>query len=301
MKHLLYIILMLTTTMSLAQEFMAEVKVDYSNVQGSNTTVFQNLEKSLKDFINTTKWTDKVYKPHERIESNFTIVINEIQGTNNYGASLLVQSRRPVFNSNYYSPVINLNDDNFSFSYTNFEQLIFNERKFSNKNLTDVIGFYIYLVLGYDADTFLNEGGTPYFEIAQQVASNAQTSSFAGWSTMSGPRTRTSLINEILSAENRKLRGITYSYHRLGLDQMQKNELNAKNTIAKALMELDYYKKSNNYAQNYPLDIFIQTKKSEIAQIFSGGTPTTTQLTKLKTLLNDIAPTSSNKWNQIEK
>lgn len=301
MRKLIYLIILLTFVNITAQEFKAEVKVDYTSVQGSNTSTFQTLEKSLRDFINTTKWTDETYKPQERIEANFTIIINQEEGAGKYKASLLVQSRRPVFNSTYYTPILNLKDDNFSFSYNNYEQLIFNERKFSNKNLTDVIGFYIYLILGYDADTFVNEGGSKYFDIAQKVSSNAQSSSYAGWSTMTGPRTRTSLINEILNSKNKELRNVMYEYHRLGLDQMGNNESRAKNAIAKALMRLDYYKRNNNYSQNYPLDIFIQTKKDEIVQIFSGGVPTNIQIIKLKTLLNDIAPSNSNEWNKIEK
>ncbi|MGI9526852.1 MAG: DUF4835 family protein [Weeksellaceae bacterium] len=302
MKYILFLLVIYTSATTLsAQELMAEVTVDYSNVQGSNTTAFQSLEKSLRDFINTTKWTDKTYKPIERIQSNFTIIINKDKGGGEYQASLLVQSRRPVFNSTYHTPVLNLKDDNFSFNYNNYEQLVFNERKFSGNNLTDVIGFYIYIVLGYDADTFSKNGGTPYFQMAEKVAANAQNSTFDGWSTMSGPRTRTSLINTIMDTKNNTLRDVLYRYHRSGLDQMQNNELNAKNTLAKALLDLEYYKKTNNFTQNYALDLFIQAKKDEIVQLFSGGIPTTAQLVKLKTLLNDIAPSNTNEWKKIDK
>lgn len=301
MKNLLVLILLWFCVQIPAQEFMAEVSVDYSNVQGSNVTAFETLEKSLRDFINTTKWTDKTFQSNERIQANFTLIINQVEASGKYKASLLVQSRRPVFNSTYHTTLINIKDDNFSFNYNNYEQLVFNERKFSQNNLTDVIGYYIYLILGYDADSFQQNGGTPYFETAQKVAANAQSSNFDGWSAMSGPRSRTSLINDILGPKNKTLRQIIYDYHRLGLDQMMNNELNAKNKIASALLTLDYYKKNNNYAQNYPLDIFIQAKKSEITQIFTGGVPTTIQLGKLKTLLNDIAPNNTNEWNKIDK
>lgn len=135
-----------------SQNLIADVKVDYSMVQGSNTQVYQTLQKSLTTFINSTKWSSERLKTHERIEANFVINVLERQG-NKFKANILVQSRRPVFNSTYYTPVLNLSDDNFSFQYQEFEELIFNDRKFSNKNLTDVITYYIYLILAYDADT----------------------------------------------------------------------------------------------------------------------------------------------------
>lgn len=301
MHKLLLIFLIIASSFLNAQELIAEVKVDYSQVRGSSTTAYTALEKSLKDFINTTKWTDSRYKIHEKIEANFTIIINEKIGSNRYKASLLVQSRRPVFSSIYYTPILNVNDRDFEFEYTEYEQLIFNSRQFSNKNLTDVIGYYIYLILGYDADTFSRMGGTSYFEISQTVASNAQSSDFNGWNQIQGPRNRSSLISEIINSKNNLLRNIYYTYHRTGLDMMSQNELNSKNTIANSLLTLEKYQQTNNYAQNYPLDLFFQAKKGEISQIYSGGLPTTASLSKLKSLLNTISPTNSDEWNKIEK
>lgn len=298
-KFLLIIFSVLSISTS-AQELMAEVKVDYSQVQGSSTTAYQALEKSLNDFINTTKWTDQNYKIQEKIECNFNIVIRERIGSNQYSANLLVQSRRPVFGTNYYTPILNINDNDFTFEYTEYEQLIFNPRRFSDKNLTDVIGYYIYLILGYDADTFAREGGSQYFQIAQNIAGTAESSRYSGWSNITGPRSRSGLINDILGPKNRALRLLQYSYHRTGLDLMNKSELNAKNAIGNALLTLETFQKSNNYAQNYPLDIFFQAKKNEIAQIFSDGMKATIQTTKLKDLLNTISPTNKNQWNQIQ-
>lgn len=256
---------------SFAQNIIADVKVDYSQVQGSNTQVYQTLERSLVNFINSTKWTDDRLKTHERIEANFVILISKKE-SNRYTATLQIQSRRPVFNSTYYTPILNLNDRNFSFEYQEFEELIFNDRKFSGKNLTDVITFYIYVMLGYDADTFQREGGTAYFTTAQKIANNGQSSRFSGWSDMDGMQSRTPLINNILKADNKALRNIYYQYHRLGLDVMSENELRGKNTIGNALLTLDFYQ-NGSYSQFYPLDIFITAKKDEISKIFGGGRP----------------------------
>lgn len=300
MRKYFFIFMILFVSHSSAQELLAEVNVDFSQIQGSNTTAYTALEKSLRDFINTTSWTSNNFKIQEKIECNFTIVIRERVSSNTYRANLLVQSRRPVFGSNYYTPILNINDTDFTFEYTEFEQLIFNPRRFSDKNLTDVIGYYIYLVLGYDADTFARNGGTNYFETAQQISGLANNSQFSGWSTMTGPRSRSGLINEILNSKNNTLRATYYTYHRLGLDVMGKNELNAKNIIGNALLSLENYQTTNNYAQNYPLDLFFQAKKTEISQIFSDGLKPNLQMPKLKSLLNTISPSNSSQWNSIK-
>ena len=282
-----------------AQEFLATVTVDYSQVQGSNTQVFQTLQKSLSDFINTTKWTDKRYKIHEKIESNFLIIVTGREG-NNFQARLQIQSRRPVYNSTYFTPVLNFVDTNFDFEYTEFEELIFNPRKFSNKNLTDVIAFYVYFVLGMDADTFQKEGGTSYFKTCEQIALNANGSQFSGWSQMDGNKSRGTLINNILKPVNSTLRNIYYQYHRVGLDSMSENEMKAKNTIGNALETLEFYE-NGNYALFYPLDLFFMAKKDEIAKIFGGGMLSAVDIVKIKETLNSLSPTNSSTWNNLKK
>lgn len=283
-----------------AQEFMASVKVDYSQVQGSNVGVYQTLEKSLSDFINTTKWTDKNYKVHERIEANFLVIITERTGNSQFNAKLQIQSRRPVYNSSYFSPILNFVDNDFGFEYTEFEELIFNPRKFSNKNLTDVIAFYVYYILGMDADTFQLEGGTPYFKISEKIASLAAGSDFGGWSELDGNKSRASLINDVLKPANKTLRNVYYQYHRIGLDQMSKNEVKAKNAIGNALESLSFYERGN-YALFYPLDIFFMAKKSEIGKIFGGGMMSSVDITSIKEILNSLSPTNGSIWNNLKK
>lgn len=290
--------LILTASMH-AQEFLATVSVDYSQVQTSNNQVYQTLERSLNDFINTTKWTDKRLKVHEKIESNFLIIITGRNG-NSYNARLQLQSRRPIFNSNYYSPIINFIDTKFDFDYTENEELIFNPRKFSNKNLTDVIVFYVYYMLGMDADTFQLEGGTPYFKISEQIVNNATGAKYGGWSEMDGNKSRGSLINNVLKSNNKTLRNIYYQYHRFGLDTMSENETKAKNTIGNTLETLSFYEKGN-YGLFYPLDIFFMAKKEEIGKIFSGGMMSTANIVGIKETLNSLAPTNSSIWNNMKK
>lgn len=284
-----------------SQNLIADVKVDYSMVQGSNTQMYHTLEKSLTTFINSTKWTNDRLKTYERIEASFVINIKEREG-NRLKGSILVQSRRPVFNSTYYTPVLNLSDDNFTFQYQEFEELIFNDRKFSGKNLTDVITYYVYLVLGYDADTFTKEGGTEYFKMAKKIADFGQTNNnFSGWSEMDGLKSRTSLINNILKSDNSTLRNITYQYHRNGLDIMAENELRGKNAIGNTLLQLEFYQRGN-YSQFYPLELFLTAKNSEISQVFTGGQTSSVNIEKLKEILNSIAPKYNDTyWNKMKK
>lgn len=284
-----------------SQNLIADVKVDYSQVQGSNTQIFQTLQKSLTTFVNSTKWTNDRLKTYERIEASFVINIKEKDG-NKFKASILVQSRRPVFNSTYYTPVLNMADENFTFQYQEFEELVFNDRKFSGKNLTDVITFYVYLVLGYDADTFAREGGTDYFKIAKKIADFGQTNNnFSGWSELDGLKSRTSLINNILKADNSTLRNINYQYHRNGLDTMFDDQTRAKNAIGNTLLQLEFYQ-GGSFSQFYPLELFLTAKNAEISQIFSGGLASTANIEKLNEILNSIAPKYSDSyWNKLKK
>lgn len=282
-----------------SQSIMADVKVDYSQVQSSNTQVYETLQRSLINFINSTKWTNDRLKPHERIEANFLILVSKREN-NRFTASIQVQSRRPVFNSTYYTPLLNLNDTNFTFEYTEYEELIFNERKFSGKNLTDVITYYVYMILGYDADSFVRDGGTEYFKTAQRIANFGQGSRFSGWSELDGLQSRTMLVNNVLKADNKTLRTLNYQYHRNGLDVMADNELRGKNAIGNALLQLEFYTKGS-YAQFYPLEIFMTAKKDEIGKIFGGGQVSSVNIDKMKEIFNSISPKNSSIWNNLKK
>lgn len=295
----IWIITLFVTASASAQEFMATVQVDYSQVPGSNTQVYKTLERSLSDFINTTRWTDGRFKVNEKIEANFIIIIMEKNG-NDYKARLQIQSRRPVFNSTYFTPILNFVESNFNFSYTENEEIIFNPRRFSNKNLPDVISFYVYYILGMDADTFKLEGGTNYFKTAQQIAGNASNSGYSGWNEIDGNKSRSSLINNVLKQDNKTLRSVYYQYHRAGLDQMYDNETKAKNAIGTALESLKFYERGN-YALFYPLDIFFLAKKDEIGKIFGGGMMSTVNITAIKETLSSLSPNNSAIWNNLKK
>ena len=298
MKKLFTIfILIYSFNLSFSQELLATVQVNAQQLGGSNTQVFKTLEKNLRDFINNTSWTGKKLQNFEKIKCNFALVVNERTG-NNFKGSIVVQAVRPVFGTTYESPLMNINDTNFGFEYLENENLTFNERQFSGKNLIDVISFYVYTILGYDGDSFKVRGGQPWFEKAQKISNNSQNQNFAGWSLMEGPRNRASLIDNMLKPEQSTLRNLYYTYHRAGLDNLGKQDQSSgKKIIFDALMQLKTYE--NNFQMNYPINIFIDTKKQEIFDIFNTGNNANVNISDLKALFVILSPKDiDSKWNK---
>src|SRR5690606_11166606 len=291
-------VLAITVQLGYAQELLATVQVNAQQLGGSNTQVYKTLEKNLRDFINNTSWTGKKLQNFEKIKCNFAVVITERSGSSSFKGSIVVQAVRPVFNTTYETPLLNINDTNFGFDYTENENLVFNERQFSGKNLIDVVSFYIYTILGYDGDSFKVRGGQPWFEKAQKISNNSQNQSFAGWSVMEGTRTRGALIDNILKTEQNTLRNIYYTYHRARRDNMGKqDQASGKRIIAEALLQLKTYE--NNFQMNYPINLFIDTKKQEIFDIFSNGNNANVNMADLKALFVTLAPREiDSKWNK---
>lgn len=298
MKKLFTIFLLIfTLQLSFSQELLATVQVNAQQLGGSNTQVFKTLEKNLRDFVNNTSWTGKKLQNFEKIKCNFAIVISERNG-NNFKGAIVVQAVRPVFNSTYDTPLMNLNDTNFSFDYTENENLVFNERQFSGKNLIDVVSFYVYTILGYDGDSYKVRGGQEWFEKAQKISNNSQNQSFPGWSVIEGPKTRASLVDNMLKPDQNTLRNLYYTYHRAGLDNLAKQDQSAgKKIIADAIMQLKAYE--NNFQMNYPVNAFIDSKKQEIFDIFNNGNNANVNMADLKALFVTIAPREiDSKWNK---
>ncbi|WP_100076004.1 DUF4835 family protein [Chryseobacterium camelliae] len=299
MKKLISLFLLLFLyNVSFSQELLATVQVNSQQVAGSNQQAFKVLEKSLKDFINNTSWTGKKLQNFEKIKSNFAIVVASREG-NRFTASIVVQAVRPVYGTTYESPLINLQDTRFTFDYVENENLIFNERQFSGKNLIDVISFYVYLILGYDADSFQSMSGTQWFQKAQQIAQNGQSqNTYDGWKRINEPRSRSILIGEILNPNMAQLRSSFYTYHRGGMDNLfNQDQTGAKRAIFDALMQLKMYE--NSFQQNYFFNLFITTKSDEIYNIFNSGNNGGIVLNDLKQLMILFAPKfTDDKWNK---
>src|ERR1700750_1258575 len=232
MKKIISLFLLLFIyNLSFSQELLATVQINAQQLGGSNQQAYKALEKSLRDFINNTSWTGKKLQNFEKVKCNFSVVIAERDG-NRFKGSIVIQAVRPVYNTSYESPLVNLQDKRFAFEYVENENLVFNERQFSGKNLIDVVSFYVYVILGYDADSFQSMGGTQWFSKAQQIAQNSQNRNYEGWNVINEPRSRTILINEIINPNWSQLRSTMYTYHRAGMD----NLFNQDQTAAKKVI-----------------------------------------------------------------
>lgn len=295
MRKIFQILVVLFTIIQVkSQELNCTITVNSNKIPGSNKQIFKTLENSLSEFVNQKRWTNFNYKPQERIDCNLTFTILEQNG-NDFKGHIQIQSSRPIYNSTYSTPVFNFKDDDFSFKYTEFEPLQFNENTFES-NLVSIISFYAYTILGFDADSFLLNGGTAHFTKAQNIVVQAQQSGYAGWNQNDGSGTRFMLIDNILSPTYSMFRETLYEYHLKGLDTMNDDKKGAKRKIAEAIGGL---KSIYNIRPNaFLLRVFMDSKATEIVSIFSDGPRFDTF--KLKEDLLNISPINAVKWNEIK-
>ncbi|SHI94403.1 type IX secretion system protein PorD [Pseudozobellia thermophila] len=276
-----------------AQELNCTVTVNADQVSQTNQQIFKTLERSLNDFVNKTKWTNRIYKENERINAQMFITITNYE-SNRFEGNIQIQSSRPVFNTSYETPVFNYKDAQFNFEYIEFQPLIFNENVFDS-NLVGVVAYYVYVILGLDADTFSLEGGTEYFRKAQAITTQAQGTSYSGWD-QSNDRSRFELVDNLLSNTYREYRIAMYNYHRKGLDILGDNNSTGKQVIAGTMRLFETMIKRRPNA--FLIQTFFDAKSEEIRNIFSDGPKV--DIVKLKETLNRVAPLYSSTWNDIE-
>lgn len=294
MRNFLYILFLCFGLNVTAQELNCNLVVNAQQTGNENVQVFKTLERQLTEFVNNTTWTDKNFKPQERI--NCSMVINILDYNSDvFNATLQVQSSRPVFNSTYSTPVYNFNDKNFTFRYLEFQNLVFNPNQFES-NLVSVLAYHVYMILGLDADTFEQNGGDEYYRQAQTILNYSQQENFKGWKLEDGQQTRFVLIDNILSPMFKEFRNVMYAYHMEGLDKMHRNAKSSKEEIASVIEEL---KAMNSRRPNsFLMRVFFDAKSEEIQDIFSGGP--SVNITEVITSLTRIAPMHASKWRNIK-
>lgn len=252
-----------------AQEFDAQVKITTPKLQTADPAIFKTLETAVVQLINGTAWTNDEYEVFERIKANFTINITDEVSATSFRAELLIQASRPIFNSTQETQLFALSDKNISFSYEQYQPLEFTKNTYNN-NLTSIIGFYCYMILGYDYDTFEKNGGNPYFQLAQDVITVIPpniVNSDNGWSSVkSNNRNRYWLLENVLSPRVRPMREAFYDYHLLGLDQFVENPENAVKSISNAITKVAQVNRA--YPNSMIVQLFSLAKGDEILQIF---------------------------------
>lgn len=294
MRNWIIIGLLLVSFFGYSQELNCSVKVNYQQITAANVQIFKTLERSLGEFINNTKWTTKVFNKNEKIDCSMFITIQSYD-SNEFQCTLQVQSSRPIYNSTYASPVFNFNDKEFHFRYLEFENFVYNPNGYDS-NLVAVVAFYANIIIGLDADTFSNQGGTKFLEGAANIANLAQSSGTAGWTQTEKKQNRYYLINDLLSNTFTPYREGLYEYHSSGLDKMTDDAKSAKENIVKAIQTVA---KIHSVRPNaFITRVFFDAKADEIVSIFSGGPKV--NIADLSEILNRVSPLNSMKWNNIK-
>lgn len=293
-RNLVVVFILFFSQFGVSQELKATVSLNYQQVSNGNPQLFSNLEKQVNEFLNTTKWTDREVNDVEKIECNFFINITGYS-SNNFEASIQIQSSRPIHNSTFSSPILNINDKNFSFRFIEFETMIYDQNSFSS-NLVSVLAFYSNLIIGLDQDSFAPNGGTENLQIASNIVNVAQTSGYKGWSQSEGNNNnRNFLISDMLSSTFLPFRTSLYQYHRLGLDTMSDDVAKSKQELIKSIETLSEIQKVR--PNSLLVRTFFDAKGDEIVSVFSDGPRI--DVSKLVETLNRISPLNSQKWNKI--
>ena len=298
MKQLFFIFLTVFTTSVFSQELNCEVSVINTpalQVGPVEKEIFTELEGSIYDFMNNTRWTNDVFEIEERINMSILITITDIPSSTTYEGKIQVQSTRPVFNTTYNTILFNFVDNDFTISYARNTALLFSIDRHRD-NLTSILAFYAYMVLAYDYDSFSLEGGTPYFNKAQIVASNAKNSGDAGWQPSSGKRNnRYWMVDNALQSVFKPLRATYYNYHRKGLDIMY-NDLNeGRNVILQSMEALTPIQRSRPGSLN--LQLFLTAKSQELVDLFSQAEMK--EKNQIVSVLKRLDPANSSKYQEI--
>ena len=279
----------------ISQELNCKVSVNYSSIPSPNKEMFNSMRQSIYEFMNNTSWTNDMFENEERIDCTILIRLNQQLSTDEYSGSISVQSSRPVFKTLYNSPILNIFDDQFRFRYVEFQTLEFNESTHLS-NLTSVLAYYAYLIIGMDYDTFSANGGDVFFKKAEKIVSNAQNDNNAtGWKSFEGLDNRYWLIENLLSTDFEVMRDFYYQYHREGLDNFTEKPDFVREYIAESILALRTG--WNQRQRGYLFQIFFDTKTDEIVNVFSQGN--LMQADELVNLLNQMSPNDIEKWKKI--
>jgi len=297
MKRILSLLIFLVPYYFSAQELSCQVNINTEQIQGTaNKQIFDQMQKAIYEFMNNTKWTTDNFGPQERIECSILIIIKTQVGTEDYSGSIQVTARRPIFKSSYYSQILNVQDDNFSFKFQQFTQLEFNINTFQN-NLTSVLAYFAYMAIATDYDTFSPLGGTVYWKKAQEIVNQAQVTRENAWSSNAGGQdNRYWIIENTLQPAYKGIRDCMYAYHMSGLDIMYQKSEDGRAEVLKALELLKPVAQSR--VGSYVMMLFFNAKRDEIINIFKSATPE--EKGKVMELLAILDPSGTTRYQKIQ-
>lgn len=294
-KKTLLVVLLFAGMLGRAQDFNCRVQVVDPNNDAAFKQVFGALQTSVLEFYNNRKWSTDNLAQNEKIDINITINIDQKLGIDQFVATFVVQAVRPVFGTNYTTPVLNFIDKEFSFRYAEMQSMDFNENQYNN--LTSFLGFYAYIVLGIEYDSFGPDGGTNYYSKAQTIVNVAQSAPEGGWKQVMGTRSRNrySIINDFMNSRFKVIHENIYKYHRLGLDAMTKDATASRAVITEVITSFFNLAKQN--PNTLAIKIFFDAKVNEIVEIYKKAD--NTEKTKIIEMLKQIDITNSMKYDTI--
>jgi len=302
-KKLIFIVAIALGQAVSSQELQAKFSIVSSKVSsGVDKKIFQTLQSAVSNFLNNRKWTNDNYQPQEKIKCSFLFTIDEYAGNNIFKGTLTVQAARPIYNTSYESPIINIQDPSVQFRYVEFQSLDFNENRIQGSdplasNLTAIFAYYVNIILGMDYDSFSPRGGDPYFQKALYVVNNApEGGDIIGWKTFEGLRNRHKLIQGFTDSRFNLIHDAIYAYYRGGFDKFYENETDGRNSVLNALNYLNTVNTEN--PGSMVIQFFFQGKSNELVKLFSRAQTDTK--TRAKDFLLKLDLTNASAYNELK-
>lgn len=283
-----------------AQELQMKVTVNHSQIEGTDAAVFDNLQSTLEQFVNERQWTDLQFQKNERIQCNLNITVTKyVREEKKFECSAMIQANRPVYNSAYTTTLYNNKDNDFHFEFSEFDQLNFNEEMVVDNQLTALIAYYAYLIIGLNLDSFAPLGGSDILQRCMYLVNNAQSLGFSGWKSFEDSKNRFAIINDYLDEAMKPFRQMQYDYYRKGLDEMANNAERGRTEISATLQE-NLKKAHDDKPLSLLPQIWLDFKKEELANIYKGK-GTQKEKESLYELLMSINASQANVWDKVKQ
>lgn len=295
----LMLLLVVCSVGAYAQELNARITINTNQIQGTDASVFEDLKQTLTQFINERQWTNLQFQKNERISCNFNITVTKYDNTSNlFTCKAIIQATRPVYNSTYTSTIYNNTDNEFNFEYAQFDQLQFNEENVDNQ-LTALVAYYAYLIIGLNLDTFAPMGGEDVLQQCMNLANNAQNLNFTGWKAFDNDRNRFAIINDYLDGAMKPFRQLQYNYYRNGLDEMANNAERGRTNITTSI-ENELKKCHEDKPMSLLPQIWTDYKRDELANIYKGK-GTQKEKESVYDILFSINASQNSAWDKIKE